>query len=224
MSDIEPVNAAIGSAEGRCSITRENALLTLVLCSVVRATQALAGDQASNADSVRKHDFQDQGAVQAAAVPMFSVPFVSVKPLASDVKPLANDAFSATEFRPRRHSVMGPDSPRSEASIIDAPMLRSRSVWQQMSDFKAQDRVRLLTLWQTGGSSLSLQAGKHGAPSLQWSTPWVHREGTSRGLFDRLLAVPVRAAGNNLRSSVSRPTGGAAQPKALGSSSGVSIK
>jgi hypothetical protein len=231
MSDIEPVNAAIaGGAERRCNIIRENAVLTLVLCSVVRATQALAGDQPSNADFALKHDFQDQAAVPmfpvpSAAVPMFSVPFVSVKPLANEVKPLVSDAFSATEFRPRRHSVMGLDSPSSETSIIDAPMLRSTSVWQQMADYKSQDRVRLLTLWQTRGSSLSLQAGKRGAPSLQWSTPWVHREGTtSRGLFDRLLTVPVRAAGNNLRSSVARPTGVAPQPRPLGSSPGTSIK
>lgn len=239
MSAIEPVKAAIaGGAERRCNIIRENALLTLMLCSVVRATQALAGDQPSNTDSALKHDFQNQRAVQAAssadsalkrdfqnqsalqpaAVPMFSVPFASVKPL-------AGDAFSATEFRPRRRSVMGLDSRSSEASIIDAPMLRNTSVWQQLSDFKSQDRVRLLTLWQTRGSSLSLQAGKGGAPSLQWSTPWVHREGTmSRGLFDRLLAVPVRAAGNNLRSGVARPTGGAAQPKPLVASSGVNMK
>jgi hypothetical protein len=82
----------------------------------------------------------------------------------------------------------------------------------------------LLTLWQTGGSSLSLQAGKGGAPSLQWSTPWVHREGASRGVFDHLLAEPARAAANNLRSSISRPTGAAAQAKPLGTSSGGNIK
>jgi hypothetical protein len=239
MSAIEPVNAAIaGGAERRCNIIRENALLTLMLCSVVRAAQALAGDQPSNTDIAREYDFQNQGAVQAASnadsalkhdfqnhipvlpgtAPMFSIPFVSVKPP-------VNDAFSATEFRPRRRNVMGLDPSRSDASIIDAPMLKSTSVWQHMSDFKSQDRVRLLTLWQTRGSSLSLQAGKRGAPSLQWSTPWVHREGTtSRGLFDRLLAVPVRAAGNNLRSSVARQTGAAAQPKPRVASPGVSIK
>jgi hypothetical protein len=101
-------------------------------------------------------------------------------------------------------------------------MLRSTSVWQQLGDYKSQDRVRLLTLWQTRGSSLSLQAGKRGAPSLQWSTPSVRRGGTSQGLFDRLLAVPARAAGNTLRSSVSRPTASAAQPKHQDSSSGGS--
>jgi hypothetical protein len=215
MSEIAPVNSAI-AGERRCSIIRENALLTLVLCSVVRATQALAGDQSSNGDSALKHDFQDHGAAQVAAVPMFSAPFVSVKPL-------TNDAFSATEFRPRRHSV-GLDFPGSGTSIIDAPMLHGTSIWQQMADYKSQDRVRLLTLWQTRGSSLSLQAGKRGAPSLQWSTPWVHREGASRGLFDRLIAVPARAAGNNLRSSVPRPTGVSAPSKSLDLSSAIDTK
>ena len=217
MSEIGPVNAAItDSAKSRCRIIRENALLTLVLCSVVRATQALAGDHPSNADSALKHDSQDPRAAQAAAVPMFSAPFVSIKPL-------TNDGFSATEFRPRKHGV-GLDSPGSGASIIDAPMLKSTSVWQQMADYKSQDRVRLLTLWQTRGSSLSLQAGKRGAPSLQWSTPWVRREGTSRGLFDRLLAVPARAAGNNLRSGAPRTTAVSAPSKSLDLSSGISTK
>jgi hypothetical protein len=103
-------------------------------------------------------------------------------------------------------------------------MLRSTSVWQQMADFKSQDRVRLLTLWQTRGSSLSLQAGRRGAPSLQWSTPWVRREGKSQGLFDRLLAVPARAAANNLRSSTARPAGVPAQSKPLDLSSGISTQ
>jgi hypothetical protein len=208
------MNAAItGSAERRCNIICENALLTLVFCSVAHATRALAGDQPSDADSALKHELHDLGALHSAATP----PFVSANPL-------ANDAFSATEFRPRRHGVMDLDSPRSGAFFIEAPMLRNTSVWQHMADYKSQSRVRLLTLWQTGGSSLSLQAGKGGAPSLQWSTPWVHREGTSRGVFDHLLAEPARAAAHNLRSSISRPTGAAAQAKPLGPSSGVNIK
>jgi hypothetical protein len=219
MSETGPVDATIaGSAQRRCNIIRENALLTLVLCGVVRATQALAGDQPPNTDSMPKHDSQDPRAAQGAAMPMFSAPFVSLKPL-------TDDAFSATEFRPRKRSVAGFDSTTSGASIIDAPMLRSTSVWQQMADYKSQDRVRLLTLWQTRGSSLSLQAGRRGAPSLQWSTPWVHRAGTSpRGLFDRLLAVPARAAGSNLRSGVPRQTGASAPSKPVELSSSIGAK
>jgi hypothetical protein len=211
-------NATIAdSAVRRCNIIRENALLTLVLCSVVRAAQALAGDQASSADPAHGANAANSRDTRHVSASMFSAPFVSAKPL-------IDDGFSATEFRPRKHSVASSDSARSGASLIDAPMLRSTSVWQQLAHYKSQDRVRLLTLWQTRGSSLSLQAGRRGAPSLQWSTPWVHREGTSQGLFDRLLAVPARAAGNTLRSSISRPTGVAAQPKPQDLSSGISTK
>jgi hypothetical protein len=229
MSETGPVDATIaGSAQRRCNIIRENALLTLVLCGVVRATQALAGDQPPSADSTPKHDSQDPRAAQAAGAPMFSAPNVSANPLAwapfVSAKPLSDDPFSATEFRPRKHSVANLDSTRNGASIFDAPMLQSTSVWQQMADYKSQGRVRLLTLWQTRGSSLSLQAGKHGTPSLQWSTPWVHRGGPTRGLFDRLLAVPARAAGGNLRNSVSRSTGNSAPSKPVELSSTISAK
>lgn len=94
--------------------------------------------------------------------------------------------------------------------MIDAPMGRDTSIAQEIAQFKSQDRVRLLTLWQSRASSLSLQAGKRGAPSLQWSTPWMHRDATSRGLFDRLLAVPPRSFGNSSR-------GGARQAGTIGS-------
>jgi hypothetical protein len=191
-------------------------LLTLALCGIVRATQAPAGDRPANADPAHAGNF---AVTRDDSASMFRAPFVTARPVPID------DGFSATEFLPRKHSAVSLDSASSAASIIDAPMLRSTSVWQQLADYKSQDRVRLLTLWQTRGSSLSLQAGRRGAPSLQWSTPWVRRGGTSQGLFDRLLTVPARAAGNTPRSSVSHPTSVAAQPKPLDlSSSGVSAK
>jgi hypothetical protein len=87
------------------------------------------------------------------------------------------------------------DPVRSEVSVIDAPIRRDTSLAREIAEFKTQDRLRLLTLWQNRASSLSLQAGKHGAPSLQWSTPWMHRDVNSRGLFDRLLTVSPRSFG-----------------------------
>jgi len=98
---------------------------------------------------------------------------------------------------------------------MDTPMLQGTSVWEQLAEYRSQNRVRLLTLWQTKGSSLSLQAGKRGAPSLQWSTPWVHHEGgASRGLFDRLLPRP-RTGTSNSRGTLPRPAAISAPPKSL---------
>jgi len=222
MSEIGPVNGTSAAhSEARCPYIRESTLLTLVLYGVVRASQALAGEQPASRDSALKDGAVDHRDTQSTAASMFSAPVAVAKPL--------NDAeeFSATEFRPRKRGLADWDSGRggSGSSIIDTPMLNSTSVWQQLADYKSQDRVRLLTLWQMRGSSLSLQAGRHGAPSLQWSTPWVRREGASRGLFDRLLAVTPRAGGGNPRSSVTRPTGIALASKTQDSSSaGSAIK
>jgi hypothetical protein len=213
---------ALGDHSAMLEIGRRanaTALLTLALCSIVRATQAPGGDGPSSADPAHGANAASSPATRDVSASMFPAPFASARPLPIE------DGFSSTEFQPRRHGVARLESARSGTPIIDAPMLRSTSVWQQMADYKSQDRVRLLTLWQTRGSSLSLQAGKRGAPSLQWSTPWVHREGTSRGLFDRLLTMPARAAGNSPRSGVARPTGVLAQPKPLESNSaGASAK
>jgi hypothetical protein len=192
MSENPPDKGRIAVQAGSpCRCIRESMLLTCVLYSVVHAAEALAGDQSP----------------RAAAASMFPAAFTSMKPL-SDV-----EAFSATEFRPRPHSLVAVDPSRGGRSVLDAPMLKGSSLWQQMGEYRSQDRLRLLTLWQTRGSSLSLQAGKRGAPSLQWSTPWVHREGASRGLFDHLLTAPARFAGSAPRSNAAHPATAALSPK-----------
>jgi hypothetical protein len=182
-------------------------LLTWVLYGVVRATQALAAEQPSNTDSALGAGAKNSRDAQVGTS-MFS-PFVSTRPLAGA------EAYSPTEFRPRRGGFDKLDFSRTPGPIIDTPMLQGTSVWQQLAEYRSQDRVRLLTLWQTRGSTLSLQAGKRGAPSLQWSTPWVHHEGVaSRGLFDRLLLSP-RAGTGNPRGSLPRPTVITAPTKSL---------
>lgn len=201
--------AAIGANMGHmshpifCGRIRDSMLLTWVLYGVVRASQALAGEQPSNDDSTPGaggENFRDS----QTGTSMFSTPFVSAKSFVDVEAHSQVEAYSQTEFRPRKRSLDKLESARSERSIIDTPMLKDTSVWQQLAESKTQDRVRLLTLWQTKGSSLSLQAGKRGAPSLQWSTPWAH-QGASHGLFDRLLTARPRIGGSNSRSPP-RPT------------------
>jgi hypothetical protein len=203
MIETGPIKGTIAAcAASRGYVFRESLLLCFVLYGVVRAGEALAGDQSPG----------------TAAASMFPAAFVSVRPLA-DV-----DMFSATEFRPRKHSLVDVDPSMGGRSVIDAPMQRGGTLSQQMAEFRTESRLRLLTLWQTRGSSLSLQAGKRGAPSLQWSTPWVHRGSASRGLFDRLLIAPARSGGPNTRSNVPHATAGALPSKALSLSSGVGAK
>src|SRR4029077_20093357 len=86
-------------------------LLTMVLCSVVRATQALAGDQSSGADPAHGANAANSRDARMVSASMFPAPFVSAKPL-------IDDGFSATEFRPRKHGVASSDAAGSAASII----------------------------------------------------------------------------------------------------------
>jgi hypothetical protein len=77
-------------------------------------------------------------------------------------------------------------------------MLRGTTVWQRLSDYRSRDRVRVVTLWETGGGSVSLQAGKKGDPSLQWTSRLMNRGGATRGLLDQVLATSLGGVAHSL--------------------------
>lgn len=181
--------------------TAYTALLTLMLYGVVQSGEALAGDPLSGIDPAHKPDpagaHEPHNSTSEAAA-LHSPLSLSLE-RKDDLK-----TFSPTEFRPRVRVQSGSDEPII-AGIIGDKASTEGSVWQHMSEYKTQDRLRLLTLWQTRASTLSLQAGKHGGPSLQWSSPWMMRDGASSGLFDRWLSVPLRGITNSSRNAAVRP-------------------
>jgi hypothetical protein len=194
---------------------REYLLTALVLYSLA-PDHASAGDSPQSPDGRRTLVAQSVAHAQFVA-PRYPAPFAFVPP------PEAH-AFSPTEFRARKPGLLGATVTTDQAFAMDAPMLRDTSIARGLSEAKSQDRVRLLTLWQTRASSLSLQAGKRGAPSLQWSTPWMHRDATSRGLFDRWLAVSPRSFGSTVRGGVPRQSGANAPAKTLESGAPLNNK
>lgn len=109
-----------------------------------------------------------------------------------------SNQFSSTEFRPRGRSMVeaSPSSGRDEES---GENLETASAWQRLREFQAHNRIRLLTLWQNSASSLSIQAGRKGTPTLQWTLHALHRGEGARGLFDRLFSVTIKGAGDGLR-------------------------
>jgi hypothetical protein len=89
-----------------------------------------------------------------------------------------------------------------------ARTLRATTAWQRLRDFRSRVGVRVLTLWESPGSTISLQAGKRGGPSLQWSSRVVgHGDEASRGLLDQLLAATT---GGLRRSATFAPPAGPA--------------
>jgi hypothetical protein len=185
---------------------RDCLLMALVFYSLTPC-DASAGEPTQSPEARREKGTQ-KSALQTTG-PLFPAPFSFAGTSA------AEQEFSATEFRPRKRTVLEPAAAGSDAAVIDTLMARDTSLARELSQARTQDRVRLLTLWQNRASSLSLQAGKRGAPSLQWSTPWMHRDAASRGLFDRLLADSPRNFSNALRSGVSRQTATLAPAKSL---------
>jgi len=201
MSEIANLDGApTECSAARCSSIRDRILLAMVLYAMVRAGQALAGDQAATADSKLLPDARTERApapstVQPPAAALPSSLFSTDRSFAG------GEAFSATEFRPRKHSIGAAESAASEGFGADSPMLQGTNVWQRMVEFKSQDRVRVLTLLETRGSTLSLQAGKRGGPSLQWSSRSMNRDGATRGLLDRMVSAALRDTGSNSRPS-----------------------
>jgi hypothetical protein len=211
MPEIRPLNYSPRDAERGISI-RDSVLLGLVLLTLVPAGEALAGDQAAifgaaDAGVNNRRQFSPLVAAPMSATPMeglWSPPTVDINP-----------AFSATDFRPRKHTLF--DNDAADASLGETPMLRGTTIWQRMSQYKSRDRVRLLTLWESSGSTVSLQAGKHGDPSLQWTSRVMNRGGSTQGLFDRFFSVSLAHVGSGLRSPAKAPGPPAANSQARAS-------
>jgi hypothetical protein len=176
-----------------CCAGRERRLLGLVLITLVGTSKALAGDQAPvpsasfNPPSGNIH--QSPSPVAAALSPeFFRVPTV------------VGPEFSATDFRARKRGVFDKDP--AVTGFGDVSIAHGNTVWQRMSEeYRSRKGVRLLTLWESGASSVSLQAGRRGDPSLQWSSRLSSHGGSSQGLLDRLFSTSLGRIGDHLRST-----------------------
>jgi len=207
MLESPPYNhASLLDDAARCAGIRERILLVVVLMVLIHTGEAMAGDQQFKIDGAVKSDTTQSrtplAARQASAAAIAPAPTLTPAPatLADFTAPNLSDlkVFSATDFRPRRRTLM--DKEPLTNTVGDVPMLWTSPVWQRMDDYKSRDRVRVLTLWESTGSSVSLQAGRRGDPSLQWTSRWMNRGGSTKGVLDQLFNVSLSGAGNKLRS------------------------
>jgi hypothetical protein len=183
-TDARPLADARGNG-GIC----DKMLVGLVLCTLVRAADAIAGEQAPIAAASVAPEMSELRPSPTADASALPLPAAFEPRDAPDAK-----AYSTTDFTPRRPSVF--DAEPIANSSDEAPMLRGTTVWQRLSEYRVHDRVRLLTLWQSGASTVSLQAGKRGSPSLQWTSRLLNRGEVTHGLLDRLFSVRFAGAGS----------------------------
>jgi hypothetical protein len=177
-------------------------LMALTILMLVHTTHSRAGEQASLWAGAQKPEFNTIRPV--APLSTFMAPIPAPFQLAGASAP-RNDP--PREFRPRGEAIRDGDA-RAQGTV-EAPLMRSTTVWQQLSDYRSHDRVRVVTLWEAGGSSVSLQAGKKGDPSLQWTSRFMNRGSAARGVLDGFVNSAVGGLGRGLRAAPHTP---AAEP------------
>ena len=198
-------------------------LLGLAVLALMRAGGACAEDPAAQAHP--EHEAAPRTSFKAATLPEFTKHYTLTDPLLmapSEYRLAAipeAKSYSATEFRPHGRSIFDADprlSPPGGALAADKNFL------QRLNDYRSHDRVRVLTLWDTGASAISIQTDHKGDPSLQWTSHLFNRGGATQGLLDRLFPVSVFGGTTHItRSPTSQPSrvSGALSALHFGSSS-----
>lgn len=170
----------------------------LAVLALVRVGEALAADPASAAGSgsgrLQASDVPSSSAVSASG---FTIPENYAIPGVPETK-----SVSSRDFRPHATSMFNSEH---ILNVTDESLMSDTPVWHSLSDYSTLGRVRVLTLWQSSANSISLQAGKKGTPSLQWTAHLFTRStGSPRvaGLLDRLFPVSVAGESNSARGVV----------------------
>lgn len=174
---------------------RRRLFLGLVAFTIIRAGEALAADQAVHpAPAPGRNDPRPPMPVSAAPFAPFAPQFsswtaLSLVPREYALPPMAESrSFSSKDFRPRGHSVF--DTEPGAAGPGDNLMI-DRTAWDRLQEFRNRDGFRVLTLWESRVSAVSIQTNRRGDPSLQWTSRLMNRGGATRGLLDRWMPASV---------------------------------
>jgi hypothetical protein len=192
MSEFRPsVDAPLQHEPAPCHSSRERFLLGLAVFTLMLTSKTPAAEQAAVITKAGPAPV-NFGPISPSA--LTSTPGVFTMPTSNGVP-----VFSTTEFRPRKRTVFDRDP--AVSAFTEAPTIHYTTVWQQLSEYKSRDRVQVLTLWESSASSVSLQAGKRGDPSLQWTSRLMNRGGSTRGLLDRFFSASSAGAASGLHNS-----------------------
>jgi len=166
----------------------------LILWTLVHTTEALAAEQTLPLAAAPLQDFDGLHEIIPLTVAMSPAPAPYLPSVAGAP---GTPSWPAHDFRARPHT--GLDGGADVSAFDTQPTTGNGTVWQRLSEFRTHDRFRVVTLWETGGNSLSLQAGRKGDPTLQWTSRLTGRGPSTRGLLDDLFSrYPGNAVGRSL--------------------------
>jgi hypothetical protein len=183
-------------------------LLGLAVLALLRGGAASAETPAAQAQP--EHDVAPRTSFKAATLPEFTKHYTLSDPLLTApheyrlTELSETKSYSATEFRPRGHSIFDAD-PR--LSPPGGTLTADKNLLQRFNDYRSHDRVRVLTLWDTGASAVSIQTDHKGDPSLQWTSHLFNHGGATQGLLDHFFPVSVFGGTTHVtRSPTSQPS------------------
>jgi len=186
-----PAKLACAAHSSNCS----RALFGVAVLMALGACDALAGDAAAELGArPRVDDLRPlvAGGTKSVVGPLFAPPLYMPGTYALP-DPAQTKSYSAKDFRPRGRSVFetDPRGPAEDNLAFDA------TIWQRLNEYRNRDKIRVLTLWESGASTVSLQTDRKGGPSLQWTSRLMNRGGATHGLLDRLFPVSIFGSGTS---------------------------
>jgi hypothetical protein len=194
MSEYRPQSNAgklVGAARsGNCTRALFGvAVLTLLACDALAADAAAELGTRPRVDDPR---VPVAGGTKSFVGPLFAPPLYMPGTYALP-EPAETKSYSAKDFRPRGRSVLetDPRAPAEDNLAFDA------TIWERLNEYRNRDKIRVLTLWESGASAVSLQTDHKGGPSLQWTSRLMNRGGATHGLLDRLFPVSIFGSGTS---------------------------
>jgi hypothetical protein len=189
MSEYRPQSNAEKLACAARSSNCTRALFGVAVLMLLGAGDALAGDAAAELGTrPRVDDLRTPaaGGTKSFVGPLFAPPLYMPGAYAL-LEPAETKSYSGKDFRPRGRSVFetDPRGPAEDNLAFDA------TIWQRLNEYRNRDKIRVLTLWESGASTVSLQTDHKGGPSLQWTSRLMNRGGATHGLLDRLFPVSI---------------------------------
>jgi hypothetical protein len=174
---------------------RRRLFLGLAAFTIIKAGEALAAEHGADpALTPGRNEPRPPMPFSAAPfAPKFSQwTGLSPVPREYSLPPIAESrSYSGTDFRPRGHSIFDKDPSIARIDASDNLMV-DRTVWQRLQEYRNRDgMIRVLTLWESRASAVSIQTNRKGDPTLQWTSRLMNRGGATRGLLDRWTPASV---------------------------------
>jgi len=187
-------------------------LLSAAVLTLLRAGGACAGDLAFAATTEAPHGRASRQTFSTTALPEFTKHYTLSDPLLTAPREYRlseipeTKSYSTTDFRPRGRSIFDSDS-RLGVPVDNLGSNKSKDLMEQLRQYKSRDHIRVLTLWDTGASAVSIQTDRKGDPSVQWTSHLFNRGGATNGLLDQLFPVSVFGGSTHItRSASSQPS------------------